>query len=416
MRILLISRCPPYPLHLGDRLIVYHLARELSTLGHEIDLLALTNTFEDITYREHYADFFTHVQLFPESPRSSVQVLRRALVPSVRFPRRAADSWSPDLWTAVEKQTTQNSYDVVHVFGGISVYELVGAIPAGFPILITPYESYSLYLKRQNATSPPMRRGGVLRQRVPPLHLERGLGGEVKLWLARRFESFMFAPYRRVVVVSEQDAAELRALNPAYQVEVIPNGVDLDVFAPMPDVQRDSRTLLFIGNYEYAPNADAALWLAREVMPLVRARVPDARLQLVGNAPTPEIHALASESVEVVGRVDDVRPYYAGAAVFACGLRFGAGIKNKVLEAMAMGCPVVGTPLSADGIAAEPERDIVIADAICEPFADALIRTLTDADLRQRLSANGRALIETRYSWKQVAQRYETVYQQVAHP
>ncbi|MDZ4766501.1 MAG: glycosyltransferase family 4 protein [Chloroflexota bacterium] len=417
MRILLISRCPPYPLHLGDRLIVYHLARELNARGHQIDLLALTDDLDDIRSRHEYADLFASVQLFPDAPRSPFSVLRRALLSSARFPRRAAAAWSPDLWTAIETHVAQQHYDVAHVFGGISVYEMAGALGT-LPALITPYESYSLYLKRQRATAPPrplsIWRAGV-DARVS--RMEKGLAGAVKYWLARRCEAFMFAPpppltpYRRIIVLSSADADELRALNPAYPLAIIPNGVDLDYFAPIA-VERAPHRLLFVGNYDYAPNADAALWLAREIMPRVRERIPDATLQLVGNAPTAEMSALASERVEIVGRVPDMRPYYAGAAAFACGLRFGAGIKNKVLEALAMGCPVVATPLSADGIAAEHEHDILIAAADPDTFAAALVRALSDAELRQGLSANGRALIESRYSWGRVVQQYERLYQQ----
>src|SRR5690606_19637712 len=188
------------------------------------------------------------------------------------------------------------------------------------PALITPYESYSLYLRRLVES---------------PAPAASGLQGRARRWghwlqwqLARHFESWMFAPYQRVVVVSEADRDELHALNPALPVEVIPNGIDLHDFR-MPRRQRRAKALLFVGNYEYAPNVDAALLLAREILPQVRQHEPDARLWLVGNAPPPELQALAGEHIKVTGRVPDVRPYLARASVFACPLRLGAGIKNK---------------------------------------------------------------------------------------
>jgi glycosyltransferase involved in cell wall biosynthesis len=120
---------------------------------------------------------------------------------------------------------------------------------------------------------------------------------------------------------------------------------------------------------------------------------------------------LSSDAITVTGRVPDMRPYLARATVFVSPLRLGAGIKNKVLEALAMGCPVVATPLSVDGIDAQHERDLLVADG--SALAEAVIRVLKNADLQRRLSANGRQLIEARYSWPRVAAMYEALYQQV---
>lgn len=395
MRILLISRCPPYPLHLGDRLIIYHLARHLSQRGHQIDLLALDDSaagMEAIAHRHRYADFFHDIQIFPDPRRSLLQLVRRAILPSERFPRSADSAWSPDLWNAARHAASQ-PYDLVHVFGGISVYEIAGAL-AHLPRLITPYESYSLLLRREREVT------------------DDKLTARIRLAVARRYESFMFAPYERVVVVSEADAAELRALNPDYRVEVIPNGVDLAYFYPI-STSRIPGRLLFVGNFSYPPNVDAALWMAREVLPLIRAARPDAILRLVGSNPPPELTALASPYIQLTGRVEDVRPEYAAADVFLCGLRVGAGIKNKVLEAMAMGCAVVATPISADGIAITPDHHALIAPPAPAAFAAAALRALADPNLRDRLGANGHHLIKMQYSWDRAAQQYEALYQQI---
>ena len=409
MRILLISRCPPWPLHLGDRLIVYHLARELAARGHMLDLLAFTDKFEDIADRAHYADYFRHIELFPEPPRSQISYFWRMMNPRARFPHQARAAWSPEMWQAIERQIAAARYDVAHLFGGVQVYEYAHAV-APLPALITPYESYSLYLRRMLSPpppSPPLRTNEVRQGEGTGV---RALRGRVSLLAARAYERFMFTPYRRTVVVSEADRDELRALNPALNIEVIPNGVDLRYFTPDNKEARETYTLLFTGNYEYAPNVDAALRLVHEVLPAVRAHIPAARLRLVGNAPPPELQALASDVITVTGRVPDVRPYLARASVFVSALRFGAGIKNKVLEALAMGCPVVATPLSADGIAARDGHEIIIAGLDALP--EAVVRLLNDPPLREALSANGRALIESRYSWGRVAEMYETLYEE----
>ena len=221
----------------------------------------------------------------------------------------------------------------------------------------------------------------------------------------------MFTPYGCTVVVSQPDADELRALNPGLNVHVIPNGVDIEQLQPS-GAKRETAALLFTGNYEYPPNVDAALVLARDILPRVRASIPDAKLWLVGNAPPPELQALAGDAITVTGRVPDVRPYLEKATVFVSPLRLGAGIKNKVLEALALGCPVAATPLSVDGIAVENERSALTADL--DQLPEAVVRLLRDAELQRTLATNGRALIERDYTWTRVAEKYEALYQAVS--
>ena len=391
-RLLLISRCPPYPLHLGDRLIVYHLAEELEQIGWEIDLIALTNRPQDAAEVGAYDHLFRRVTLFPEARRSPISYLRRLLLPGARWPSSAAQSWQPEMWRSIEAHVREGEYDALHLFGGIHVYEMVGALGERRAI-ITPYESYTLYLTRALAAARGAARLTAATQRA----------------LAARYESFMFAPYAATVVVSEPDAETLRTLNPALPVLVIPNGVDTYTFRPRPVGRIPA--LLFVGNYEYPPNVDAALRLATEIFPAVQAEVPEARLWLVGNAPPPALMALASESVRVTGRVPDVRPYLARAGAFVSPLRLGAGIKNKVLEALAMGCPVAATPLSVDGIAVLDGESALIAPA--EGLAAACVRLLRDPDLRTRMGVAGRALIEQQYSWAGVAAQYAALYREV---
>ncbi|MBZ0292500.1 MAG: glycosyltransferase family 4 protein, partial [Anaerolineae bacterium] len=334
-------------------------------------------------------------ELFPEPPRSQLSYLQRMLIPGARWPRTADQSWSPAMWRAIQARLATEKYDVVHLFGGVQIYEFRYAL-GNIPAIITPYESYSLYLRRQIDSSGE--------------NFTQHLALSTQHFLARRFESFMFTPYHKTVVVSDRDQAELLGINPALPIKVIPNGVDTYEFRPRPT--RRIPALLFVGNYEYPPNVDAALRLAREIFPAVQAKIPDAHLWLVGNAPTPDMLALANDSIRATGRVPDVRPYLARAGAFVSPLRLGAGIKNKVLEALAMGCPVVATPLSVDGIAVTDGHDALIADG--DQLVEMIVRVLGDTNLQQHLSINSRTLIESHYSWDHVAERYLALYDEVA--
>jgi len=387
--VLLISRCPPYPIHLGDRLIIWHLARELSQRGYTIDLLALYDRADDPSLVATYESFFRHIDIIPEARRGAGDYLRRILLPSERFPTTAEASFCPALWRMIDQYLNRHDYDLVHCFGAVSVYEF-HPLFARLPNVITPYESHALYLESAA-------RQGQLRARL-------------RLPIARRFESFMFTPYDRTVVISAADRETLRELQPALKIEVIANGIELAYFQPCHN-GRDAGTLLFVGNYEYGPNQDAVRVLVERVLPQLREALPKARLQLVGLNPPDWMRALANDHIEVKGSVPDVKPYLARATVFVCPLRIGAGLKNKVLEALAMGIPVVATPLSLDGIRVQHGESAIIAPV--DRIAEETLRLLRDDALRERISRNGRALIEAEYSWERTADRYERLYDEI---
>ncbi len=385
-KILLISRCPPYPIHYGDRLIIWHLARELSARGYTVDLLALYNQDDDPELISHYQQYFRHIELYRETNRSRFDYLRRLLIPSTRFPISAGNSFTPVMWHTIEAYLDRHDYDVVHCFGGISVYEF-HQLFADKPNIITPYESYALYLERS------------IEQGNLPAHL--------MLPIARGFERWMFTPFDRTVVIAEPDKNMLLSIQPHLNIEIIPNGIDLANFQLL-DYARQPSTLVFVGNYEYPPNQDAVRALVDHILPRVREVIPEVRLQLVGNNPPDWMRDLTNEVIEVTGRVPDVQPYLAEGTVFVCPLRIGAGLKNKVLEALAMGIPVVATPLSVDGIDVTHQASAWVADV--NDIAEGVIAVLQDTNLQQTLSHNGRILIESGYSWASTADQYEALY------
>ncbi len=392
MDVLLISRCPPFPLYHGDRLIPYHLARELSARRHAIDLLAFYDNPADLAEIPRYEQHFRSVMLIREPRRSLFSYWLRARLPNLRFPRQAEASWSAEMWRAIEAKLAQHAYDVVHLFGGVQVYEYHHLV-ASLPNLIVPYESYSLWLERavQEAASP----------------LERAVA-RARHSMARRYERFMFDRYDRVVLLTDRDAEALKALNPATPTVTIPNGVDVDVFTPS-GYEPDEPALLFTGNYDYPPNLDAALRLAREIFPRVKQVVPEARLYLVGSNPPDALRAFAGDDIAIPGRVPDLRPYFECSLIYVSPLRLGAGIKNKVLETLAMQTPLVATPLSCDGIPVEPGKHVLLANTDDE-FVAQILTLMRTPRLRESLARNGRQLVEEHFTWQHVADLYEELY------
>lgn len=394
--ILLISRCPPWPLHQGDRLIPYNLARQLSRRGFHIDLLAFYQEPQDQADVPYYERYFENVMLIEEPVRPPLSLLMRALSDRRRFPLRKSQSWSPAMWNLIEERLHfKRGYDVVHLFGGVHVYEFRELLRR-YPTIIAPYESYSLYLER------------VLEQESGAW---KRLFTRLQLAMARRYESWMFDGYRRTVVVSDKDAEVLRQLSPNLPVEVIPNGVDLDHWVPTGH-EPDLPTLIFTGNYDYWPNLDAARLLVRQIYPAVKHIVPEAELLIVGPNPPPELRNLKLPGLRVTGHVPDLRPYFEDAMIYVSPLRIGAGIKNKILQAMAMQTPVVATPLSCDGIHVANGQDVILAHRT-EDIVKAVVRLLKDPEQRRQLAVNGRRLVEQQYTWRTVSDAYVRLYDTV---
>jgi glycosyltransferase involved in cell wall biosynthesis len=228
----------------------------------------------------------------------------------------------------------------------------------------------------------------------------------------RRFEQREYVNFDRVVVVSENDRESLAAINDRMRLVVIPNGVDSDYFAP-DSTEPDPRAVAFHGTMNFAPNVSAASYLVDSIWPLVLDEVPDARLVLVGRSPAPPVQALGERpSITVTGDVADVRPPLRKAAVYACPMVSGTGIKNKLLEAMALERACVVTPKALGGLSVEAGQELLVASEPRE-FAAALIRLMRDAECRRALGRAARKYVVAEHSWHQVGNAYETVCREV---
>ena len=205
-------------------------------------------------------------------------------------------------------------------------------------------------------------------------------------------EQAVYAEADALVAVSEQDAAVLSELAPDVPTAVVSNIHDPEPVGPGFD---EREGLLFVGSFWHAPNVDAVLWLAREVLPLVRERLPGLRTRIVGAGAPAQIRALASDEIEIAGQVPDLRPDLKSARVSLAPLRYGAGVKGKVGEAMAFGLPVVTTTVGAEGMGIEPARHALVAD---DPraFADAIVEAHERRELWESLRDAGRELIAVR--------------------
>ena len=236
--------------------------------------------------------------------------------------------------------------------------------------------------------------------------LDYAAAGGLKAWLYRRegsrlrqVEKQLSQRFRAAVVVSEVEADLYRQFGPAELVHVIPNGVDLDYFAPQTGVPQ-AMNCVFVGALDYKPNVLGASWFCQKVWPELMRRNPEARCQLVGRKPAAAIAALASiPGVDVVGQVPDVRPYLASASVVIAPLQIARGIQNKVLEALSMAKAVVASPQAFAGIAAKAGKHLVAATE-AETWVGEIEKLWKSPAERSRLGSAGREFVLANHCWQ----------------
>lgn len=253
------------------------------------------------------------------------------------------------------------------------------------------------------------------------------VGGSERLrarldWLRMlRYETGVFRKADHVIAVSEREARVINAMAPRTQTTAIPPGVDPEQLAPRPRRPAPGR-VLFLGHMEHFPNLDGLLFLYQEIWPRVVKANPAARLVVVGTGTREELARVAPEtlgrmerdaSVEIAGFVPDLRSAMDEAAALAAPLRLGSGVRNKVVESMAAGLPVVTTSRGAEGLNVAHEREVLIADD-AKSFADQLARALSDAGLQARLSAAGRELAAREHDNDRLAERLEEALMRAA--
>ncbi|MGD1027200.1 glycosyltransferase [Candidatus Binatus soli] len=382
MRILLVSEMIPcLPSHDGFRLISANLIRNLFD-RHEIHLIALSRGDESEEQSEWPRAYCQSVSIFRSEHGIRAKV--RAITGDV----------DPALTRFISDAVARVRPDVLHLEGG-GLAALLRSTTRGLPGILCVHDSKALRCREFAGYAARARE----RFRLKLLSL-----------LARRQELRWFGYADRVVVTSPSDAQALSVGLSAERIAVIPNGVDLEYFAyrPAPEAGR----IVFTGNMSWPPNEDAAEHFARDLMPAIRNRIPGASFWIVGAQPSLRVRNLSSvPGIHVTGTVADIRPWIWSAAVYASPLRFGLGVKNKILEAMASGAPIVATSRSLSGTPLIDGRHAMIADDDAK-FGDSVARLLADPALRESLSREARRKAEAEYSWRSVATKYEEVYRE----
>jgi polysaccharide biosynthesis protein PslH len=391
MHILFVASRLPYPPLQGDRLRAYHQLRLLSQ-RHTITLVAPLANAAEAEQRVHLDPYCAHIEFLP--PQRSAGLWRVLAGWPSGLPWQTL-YWAHPRWAQrVQALAHTRAVDLVHV--QLIRMAPVAAALGRYPRVLDLIDALSVNMARRAAREPAWR-AWVWR-------------AEAKRVLA--YERRLLHDYSRLTVSSASDAA---AIGASPHLHVVPNGVDLARF-PFHLAPRDPARLVFTGRLSYFPNADAAEYLVRDILPRVQVQVPEVLVDLVGADPSPRVQALARQpGVTVTGYVPDLHSYLARATLAVAPLRAGSGMQLKVLEAMASGTPVVASPLALGGLPASPGEHLLLApDA--NQFADKIVALLRDTETRQRLAHRARALVERQFTWEASVAQLEQVYAQARAP
>ena len=216
------------------------------------------------------------------------------------------------------------------------------------------------------------------------------------------------------IVVSNEEEKVLKDSVPSVETAVVLNGVDIDYFRPRPDP--GGRTLLFCGGLNWYPNREAVEFFFDGIWPRLSSRLGNLEVYIVGGTPPKWLQRLsaADDRIHVPGFVEDVRPYFNKATAYVCPITQGGGTRLKILDALAMGVPLIGTPFACSGLSLESEKHVLLAETP-DKFVYQIERVLSDGPLRKRLAATGRELVERAYSWSVVGKSLMETYENASH-
>lgn len=397
-RVLWTSPYFPWPANNGGMTRQYGLLRSLAALGHRITLLALAREMPTQAAIGHLAGFLEQVIVVPRRARTSVATLLAAMASLDRPAVATVNGCNADYAQHFARLLAAGGWDLVQVEHSYSVEPLQAALAAArTPWLITEHNVESRLVSLQYAQLPaPLR---VL-ARLDRLRAERW-----ERQVLRRADC--------IIAVTPQDEAAFIALG-ARRTAVVPNCVDTATFAVGRPVAAERR-LVFLGNYNYAPNRDAVMWLAETIMPLIWRAEPGARLRLCGSSmPVAWAARWPDPRLEWVGYTPSVLSAHAEASAFIAPLRAGGGSKLKVLEAMASGLPVIGTPQAVSGLEVSVDENFVCGTERAEDIAAAAVKVLRDPALAARIGEQGRRYVARHHNWSAAAAILEAQWERLS--
>ena len=390
MRILFLSRWYPWPPDNGSKLRIYNLLQALAK-AHEVTLLSFAEESACAPADSPLGAICASVRTVPRRPYEPAAA--RAVIGAIGFtPRYFASVRCRRMEDEIKRAVARSDFDciVASELDMAAYRDCLGDTPAIFEELELGY----VHDRYRHASSVPLK---------------------ARRWLTwqkhRRYVAGLVERYQAVTVVSPAERRLVKRIAPrGPRITVIPNGIDTNDYTSQPG-QVDASRLISTGSFDYEPNYKGMIWFQEFVYPRLKDRIPRLKIVVTGrhrNKPLPHSH-----SVTRTGYVEDVRPLVAGSACAIVPLREGGGTRLKILEAMALGTPVVATPKGAEGLDVADGRHLLIAHSP-EEFADAIVRVLNSSALRRQLGVRARELLSEKYDWGRITPEFLNLVERTA--
>ena len=398
MKILFFTYDIPYPLDSGGKIRAFYLIKRLAK-KHQVTLFSFYRKKEQLKHLKEIEQFCHKIRLFKR--RKLFSPANLAYLPF--FPFQAALYYSPDIKMELVKELRKEKYQLIHFesFYTSMYIDKRFDIPQILGTENIEWRVYFDYAKKRKA--PFVREAMVF-----------------EVFRMRRFEEGFWKKADICLAVSKENALEIEKVT-GKKCYLVPNGVDLEYFKSnhltiQPPACRQAGsnhpTILFVGNFKYIQNQDAVLVLVKEIFPLIKKEIKNAKLLIVGRNPTKEIRNLTTKDVFIDDQLEDIREAYHQAGVLVAPIRVGSGTKFKILEAMASRVAVVTTKKGIEGIEANNEEDVLVRES-AESLAGAVIELVRNKGLRHKLTINARKLVEKKYDWEEIVKKLEKAYKSI---
>jgi sugar transferase (PEP-CTERM/EpsH1 system associated) len=382
MKLVVVTSRFPYPLEKGDKLRLYFQIKHLAH-HHEITLLSLADEAVTDDSFNHIQSFCKAVHVFPINKNSARWNAIKSLLG--KTPLEVGYFLNQKIKQKFEKIIHQVQPD--HIYCQlIRMSEYVRHLP--YPKTLDYMDAFSIGMQRRAENSNPIFKAIFNRDASQ----------------IADYESIIYHEFDNHTIISEQDKMHLSFLE-KEKIHILPNGVDTHFFAPMHEVEK-KYDIAFVGNMGYYPNVQAALFLAKKILPKLQTKFPKINLLIAGARPTQEVKNLASDNIKVTGWVEDIRTAYASATIFVAPIFYGRGQQNKILEAMSMGIPCITSDQVNEAIGAKNGSSILIANDK-ESCQEQISLLLKNEALQQKLSRNGLDWIRSNFSWEKYGKQLE---------
>jgi glycosyltransferase involved in cell wall biosynthesis len=386
----------PYPPLSGGQIRSYNLIRQLYR-KHQISLFSYIRDDEEKKFIPNLKKYCQKVVVIKRRRAwSPFNILLAVITP---YPFLVSVYLSSALKKAIYSELTSQHYDLIH---SETFYVMPNIPTTCVPVLLVEQTIEYLVYQRFVEMLP-----WYLFFLKPLLLLDVA---KIRWW-----EKFFWRKADGLAAMSYEDKHFIQSLDPNLKVYVAPNGVDIDFFKKTKKIKKNKPIVLFVGQFKWLPNQDAAKFLVSKIWPKIKKLHPNAQLLIVGRSPTQSIYRLQKTSdVFVIGDMDDIRDAYKKADVLLAPIRNGRGTKYKILEAMVTKTPIVGTPLSVEGIGIKHQVHALVGRTE-EELADFTCQILNNPNLGKKLAKNAYDLVEKRYNWRTVAEELNRIYKEVVN-